>query len=87
MPLFIKDAKTHALAKRLATATGETMTAAVRTAIQERLKRVDAQRRGGRGLADRLDEIALHCAALPVRRRRSEDEILGYDDRGMPSRW
>jgi antitoxin VapB len=59
----------------------------VRTAIQERLTRVAAQRRGGRRLADRLDDIARHCAALPVQRRRTEDEILGYDDRGLPGRW
>ena len=84
MPLNIKDPKTHALARRLATVTGETMTEAVRTAIQDRLKRVEAQRRGGRSLADRLDEIACHAAALPVRRRRTEDEILGYDIRGLP---
>src|SRR5689334_16480561 len=51
---------------------GETMTEAVRTAIQDRLKRVEAQRRGGRRLADRLDDIARHAASLPVRRRRTE---------------
>lgn len=33
-----------------------------------------------RRLADRLDEIADHCAALPVLRSRSIDEILGYTD-------
>jgi hypothetical protein len=33
-----------------------------------------------RRLADRLDEIADHCAALPVLRDRSIDEILGYRD-------
>ena len=31
-----------------------------------------------RRLADRLDEIADHCAALPVLRDRSIDDILGY---------
>ena len=70
-----------------ANATGETMTEAVRTAIQDRLKRVEAQRRGGRSLADRLDDIARHAASLPVRRRRSENDILGYDERGLPKRW
>ena len=87
MPLNIKDPRTYALARRLANATGETMTEAVRTAIQDRLKRVEAQRRGGRSLADRLDDIARHAASLPVRRRRSENDILGYDERGLPKRW
>jgi hypothetical protein len=43
-------------------------------------------RRGGtagRRLADRLDEIAKHCPALPVVRERSADEILGYDEWGL----
>ncbi len=84
MPLNIKDKRTHDLAHRLANATGETMTEAVRTALQERLTRIEASRPPGRRLADRLEEIARHCASLPVRRRRSEDEILGYDKRGLP---
>ena len=37
-----------------------------------------------RRLADELDEIALHCARLPVRDPRSADEILGYDEHGLP---
>jgi hypothetical protein len=37
-----------------------------------------AQKR--RRLADRLDEIADHCVALPALRDRSIDEILGYGD-------
>ena len=28
--------------------------------------------------------ISRRCAALPVQDRRSEDEILGYDQNGMP---
>jgi hypothetical protein len=34
-----------------------------------------------RRLADELEEIATHCASLPVLDARSPDEILGYDDR------
>ena len=83
MPLNIKNAKTHELARRLARATGETLTEAVRLALQERLARIEAHPRGGR-LADRLDEIARHSGALPVKRQRSQDEILGYDKRGLP---
>jgi len=85
MSLNIKDQRTHELARRLAAATGETLTEAVRRAVQERLQREEARRGGGGRLADRLDEIALHCAALPVRRARSENDILGYDDRELPA--
>jgi antitoxin VapB len=84
MPLNIKDSRTNELARRLASATGETLTEAVRVALQERLARVEARRGRGPRLADRLTEIALHCAGSPLRRHRSEDEILGYDERGLP---
>jgi antitoxin VapB len=63
--------------------TGETKTEAVTAALRERLARLTRERHGRR-LADELDEIALHCASLPVRDRRSADEILGYDDSGLP---
>jgi len=37
-----------------------------------------------RRLADELDEIALHCARLPVLDARTPDEILGYEEHGTP---
>jgi antitoxin VapB len=37
-----------------------------------------------RRLADDLDEIALHCSTLPVRDPRSDDEIMAYDEHGLP---
>ena len=36
------------------------------------------------GLVDELDRIAVRCASLPWRDHRSADEIIGYDDRGLP---
>jgi len=35
-------------------------------------------------LADELDEIAVHCSSLPVRDTRTDDEIMGYDENGLP---
>jgi hypothetical protein len=35
-------------------------------------------------LRERLRRIADHCAALPVLDARSPDEILGYDEHGVP---
>ena len=83
MPIIIEDERTIDLARRLADLTGETMTEAVRIAIHERLKRREAKS-GRRPLRERLMEIANHCASLPVVRVRAEDEILGYDERGLP---
>ena len=89
MALNIKDDETHRLARELAAVTGESLTAAVRGALRDKLGRV--RRRGGTGgggsLADRLDAIARHAASLPARRARTEDEILGYDERGLPGSW
>ncbi len=83
MALSIKDPKTDRLARELAQKTGESLTTAVTVALEERLQRVRA-RRPGRDLADELDEIAKHCARLPVLDDRSPEEILGYDERGLP---
>lgn len=84
MPLHIKDADTHSMAKRLASLTGEPLGKAVKHAIQEKLTRLE-RTRGEVALADELDRIALHCAGLPRRDRRSGDEIIGYDENGLPT--
>jgi len=83
MPLNIRNRQAEELATALAKLTGETKTDAVTQALRERLERV-RRMRTRRGLADDLDEIALHCAALPVRDPRSADEIMGYDEQGLP---
>ena len=83
MSLNIEDTETHALAKRLASLTGESLTQAVKQAIQERLAQVEKSRQATR-LADELDHIALQCAALPRRDRRRAEQIIGYDERGLP---
>ncbi len=87
--LNIKGPTTHDLARRLVAATGRSMTEAVRAAIEESLARAERSAGGSDedGLAARLDAIARHCGALPVRRQRSEDDILGYDERGLPGAW
>jgi antitoxin VapB len=85
MPLNIKDIQTCALAKRLANLTGESLTQAIKQAVQERLARVEKSRASIR-LADELDHIALHCAGLPRRDKRSAEQIIGYDECGLPVR-
>ena len=84
MPLNIKDADTHALAKRLASLTGESLTTAVKHAIQAKLQQVE-KTQGGASLAEELDHIALHCAKLPRRDKRNSNQIIGYDESGLPA--
>ncbi|HMA46543.1 MAG TPA: type II toxin-antitoxin system VapB family antitoxin [Frankiaceae bacterium] len=84
MPLSIKDPETDRLARELSHATGESLTTAVAIALRERLERVRGRPRG-QDLAAELDAIALRCAALPVLDERPEQEILGYDEHGLPA--
>ena len=84
MPLNIKDPATERSVRELAEITGETVTTAVRRAAEERLQRVRRER-GERSLADELLEIGKRCASLPDLDQRSADEILGYDEHGLPS--
>jgi antitoxin VapB len=83
MGLNIKNPETHRLAEELAQRTGESMTAAVTTAVRERLDRV--RREQGESLADRLLAIGQDCAQRLKEPFRSadHDELL-YDDQGLP---
>ena len=83
MALNIKDPATEHSVRELAAETGEGITTAVRKAVEDRLLRV-RRARSKRNLRDELLAIGAHCASLPDLDARSADEILGYDDRGLP---
>jgi antitoxin VapB len=83
MAISLKDPETDRLARAVAALTGETLTAAVRKALSERLERERLRRGRVPDLAARLLEIDEHCAGLPVLDPRTPDEILGYDETGM----
>ena len=82
MALNIRNHETEKLASDLAALTGETKTEAVTKALRERLALMK-RRRSKRRLADRLDEIAKHCASLPILDVRTPEEML-YDEHGLP---
>ncbi len=84
MALSIKHAEADRLARELAKTTGEGITEAVINALRERLARQKKRRRHGRRLSEELRAIGERVAAMPVADPRSADEILGYDDRGLP---
>ena len=83
MALSLKDPEVDRLAREVAARTGETLTAAVAVALRERLARLKG-RRGRRPLREELRAIAQRCAALPTLDDRPADEILDYDERGLP---
>ncbi len=84
MALSIRNSEAEKLAETLARLTGETKTEAVTQALRDRLARLRRQR-SRTPLADELDKIALHCSRLPVLDSRTPEEILGYDENGLPS--
>ena len=84
MALNIRNAETERLAETVARLTGETKTRAVTVALRDRLERLRRDR-SGRSLAQELKEIAEHCSSLPVLDSRDADEILGYDEIGLPT--
>jgi antitoxin VapB len=83
MALSIKNAEAERLARELSSRTGETITQVIVTALREKLKREKGRRRSG-SLREDLLEISRRCAALPDLDTRTPDEILGYDERGLP---
>ena len=83
MALNIRNAEAERLAEAVAKLTGETKTEAVTRALRDRLRRLRNER-SNRSMADDIDDIGLHCAALAVKDARSADEILGYDANGSP---
>jgi antitoxin VapB len=84
MALYLKDAETDGLARQIARLTGETLTQAVRIALAERLQR-ERQKRGQAVTVNDLADLFRDFDALPVLDNRTADEILGYDDNGLPT--
>jgi antitoxin VapB len=83
MALSIKSIEVERLAREIATKTGESLTGAIQKALQERLDRLRRERRS-QILASQLQEILRRVDQLPVLDSRSADEILGYDEHGLP---
>ncbi len=83
MALSIKNSETERLARQVARETGESLTEAIEKALQERLQRLE-QRPQGRIMTEKLEDILRRVDALPTVDTRPEDEILGYDNQGVP---
>lgn len=69
MALNINNAQADELARALAALTGQTITDAL----------VNAPRR-----TEELRAISDRCSALPDRDKRSPEEIIGFDEHGLP---
>lgn len=83
MALSIKNAETERIARRVSDETGESLTEAIRKSLEERLARLRASRRD-RIRAGQIAELLRRVDALAPLDARSPEEILGYDEHGMP---
>jgi len=81
--LSIKSIETERLAREVAAKTGESLTGAIQKALEERLDRLKQQRRS-QILSSQLEDILRRVDQLPILDSRTADEILSYDEHGLP---
>lgn len=86
MSMNIKNPQVHKMARELAELRECSLTEAVKFAIEKALMEAKHQNAhlNADQLEQRLTEIALHCSQLPDQDHRSVEEILGYDEMGLP---
>jgi antitoxin VapB len=83
MALSIKTEEADALARALAAETNETLTEAVTIALRERLERVRRER--GDDYRARIARLQEEFRRYDVHDPRTDDEIVGYDQHGLPA--
>src|SRR5579871_2561906 len=77
--LYIKNPMAHTLAEQISKRTGATLSDAVTSALEDKLQQA------GRPVSRlKVDALCAKIQSLPVLDSRTADEILGYDDLGIP---
>ena len=82
--LNIKDPEVHELAAELARRTRQSLTDAVKVSLRESIARQRSARNDSKRTVDRVLRIARRAAQRPVLDSRTPEEILGYNDIGLP---
>jgi antitoxin VapB len=83
MPIHLKNPEAESLAREISRTTGESITQAIITALKERLERLRG-RRQARSAQEKIRHILERVDQLPDLDGRSPDEILGYNQHGVP---
>ena len=83
MALSIKHPDADRLARELARRQGRSITEVVVAALAAELER-EKRRVRSPGMVEDVIKIAARYSALPDLDTRGDDEILGYDERGIP---
>jgi antitoxin VapB len=85
MSLNIKNPATVALVDELARRQRISKTAAIHQAVTERLHRMGYADVAQARLLTEMQAIRERVARLPELDSRSDEEIIGYDERGIPN--
>jgi antitoxin VapB len=84
MVLMIKNARADRVVRELASRTGETIADAVTIAAEERLARLP--KTTGRIDREELERVLARIRSYPTANEHlTDDEIIGYDENGLPS--
>jgi antitoxin VapB len=78
MALIIKSEATKRLALQISGETGESVAEVIQKSLEERRECLKRQRRG------QIEDLLCRVDALPSQNSQSENEILGYDENGIP---
>jgi antitoxin VapB len=84
MALSIKNPEAERLARELSRVTGESLTVAITAALRDRLVREQGRDPDTERWLAGIREIQHEVARLPVFDDRTPDEIIGYDEHGLP---
>jgi antitoxin VapB len=82
--LNIKDPEVHDLAVELARRTKRSLTEAVKISLRESITRQRAPQTDTARVVERVMRVADRIATRPVLDARTADEILGYNESGIP---
>jgi antitoxin VapB len=77
--LYIKNPAAHRMAQQIARRQGVTLSDAVIGALEDKIRKT-----GQPINRAKVDALCNKIAAMPVLDARSAEEILGYDDFGIP---
>ena len=77
--LYIKNPVAHRLAEQVGKRMGVTLTDAVISALEDKLRKTEGPLNRAK-----VDALCARIDALPVLDARTPDEILGYDSFGIP---
>lgn len=83
MAFNVKNDETDQLLRELTSLTGETLTDAITISLRDRLHREQRIRSVAGGSS--LTAAMAHFRSLPIIDDRTDDEILGYDEHGLPT--